>query len=86
MFRKVHGSYMVTCFLISVCNAISWHKFIISIVLVVAKNRTILVNLCKIICAQVHFHETIDIKIQIYGTNGQNTMKYFHNSFATHEN
>ena len=24
--------------------------------------RMILVNLCKIMCAQVHFHETIDIK------------------------
>ncbi len=47
------------------------------------KNRAILINLCKIICAQVHFHETIDIKPQIDSTNGQNAMKHFQYSFAT---
>ena len=38
-FRKVYGryTYMVTCFLISICNTIFWHKSVISIVLVVAK-------------------------------------------------
>ncbi len=61
-FRKVYGRYMVTCFLISILNDISCHRSITSIVLVVVKNWAILVNLCKIMCAQVHFYETIDIK------------------------
>ncbi len=47
------------------------------------KNRAILINLCKIICAQVHFHENFDIKPRIDSTNGQNVMKHFQYSFAT---
>ena len=38
------------------------------------KNWTFFVNLCKIMCAQVNFHETVDITSQMYGTNGQNAM------------
>ena len=36
--RKVNGRYRVTCYLVSILNDISWHRPIISIVLVVAKN------------------------------------------------
>ncbi len=47
------------------------------------KFRAILVNLYKIIGAQIHFHATIDIKPQMDGTNDQNAMKHFQYSFAT---
>ena len=74
-FRKVYGRYMVNCFQISILNDISCHRSIISIVLVVAKkNWAILEILCKIMCAQVHFHETIYIKTINDGINGQNAM------------
>ena len=41
------------------------------------------VNLCKITCAQVHFHETIDIKPQMDGTYGQKAMKHLQYIFVT---
>ena len=36
-------------------------------------NWAILVNLWKLICAQVHFHKTIDIKPRMDSTNGQHS-------------
>ncbi len=38
------------------------------------KNWTIFVDLCEIMCAQVYFHKTVDIKSGMDGTNGENAM------------
>ncbi len=47
------------------------------------KNWAILVNLCKIMCAQVHFHETIDIKPWMVALMAKMQCNTFHYSFTT---
>ncbi len=47
------------------------------------KNWAILMNLCKIMCAQVHFHETIDIKPWMMALMARMQCNTFHYNFAT---
>ena len=47
------------------------------------KIGTILVNLCKIMCAQVHFHKTIDIKPRMMALMAKIQCNTFQYSFAT---
>ena len=68
---------MVACFRMSIPNDISWHRSVISIVLVVAKKKCDNPHSFKYvqnIYAHLHFHETIDTKPRMDGINGQNEM------------
>ncbi len=47
------------------------------------KIRAILVNLCKIMCAQVHFHETIDTKQWMTTLIARMQCNTFHYCFGT---